>query len=115
MFELQKGSNTSLLATSRPIPEIIDIFAPRRPVVIRATADDVRAYIEGNLDTLPKFVQNNVDLQEQIKVGITKAVDGMWVLVFIRSHRSNLKHDIFAMKSTLPTNSPMCNSFSMPP
>ncbi|KAI0592690.1 ankyrin repeat domain-containing protein [Pyrenophora tritici-repentis] len=101
IFKLQRISNTSLLATSRNIPEVVDMFDRCQPVEIRASTHDVRTYIEGNLDTLPRFVQSNVDLQEQIKDGIAKAVDGMFLLAKLYLASLSKKRSVNAVRKTL--------------
>jgi hypothetical protein len=75
--ELQKISNTSVLVTTRHIPEILERFSMDQAMEIRATTDDVRMFIEGNLHGLPNFVQRNPKLMEQIKAQIAESVDGM--------------------------------------
>jgi hypothetical protein len=46
---------------------------------IRASEHDVRRYVDGHMLHLPSFVRRSPDLQEEIKAGIVKAVDGMYV------------------------------------
>jgi hypothetical protein len=77
LFGLQSVSKVSLLATSRHIPDITDKFGVNRSLEIRATSDDVRRYVEGNIDNLPTFVRRNPDLEEQVKTSIVESVDGM--------------------------------------
>jgi hypothetical protein len=79
LFSLQThGAN--IFATSRYIPEIVNWFETSVSVEIRATTDDVARYIEGHVGQLPSFVQENQQLREEIKTGISEAVDGMYVL-----------------------------------
>jgi hypothetical protein len=77
IFGLQGVSRTNVLATSRHTPEIVDVFGADLLMEIRATTNDVRTFVEGNMDSLPKFVRNNTDLQDQIKSKIAESVDGM--------------------------------------
>ena len=44
---------------------------------IRASEEDVRRYLEGYIFRLLGFVVRNIELQEEIKLNIVKAVDGM--------------------------------------
>jgi hypothetical protein len=44
---------------------------------VRASAHDVQMFIEGNLDSLPRFVRLNTALLEEIKATIGESVDGM--------------------------------------
>ena len=46
---------------------------------IHASCQDVERYIEGQLDRLLSFVQENRSLQAEIKEGIAHAADGMYV------------------------------------
>ena len=79
IFNLQAKCGVHLFATSRFIPEIIEMFKSSTSLEIRATRDDVERYLEGHMQQLPSFVQRNQQLQEEIKTGISEAVDGMYV------------------------------------
>ena len=46
---------------------------------IRANSGDVRRYLDGHMSRLPSFVLRGLDLQEEIKTEIIKAVNGMYV------------------------------------
>ncbi len=63
--------------TSRFIPEIVKNFEGSISLEIRASDEDVRRYLEGHMSRLPSFVLRGLDLQEEIKTEIIKAVDGM--------------------------------------
>jgi hypothetical protein len=83
MFKLQTNTGAQLFATSRPIPDIIDIFQKESNVVqleIRATEEDVRRYLQGQLFRLPSCVGRSKELQEHIKTAIVEAVQGMYVV-----------------------------------
>jgi hypothetical protein len=77
IFGLQANSITNFFATSRPIPDIEAEFKtyPRREIL--ATNEDVRRYLDGHLLDLPSFVRKRPAIQENIKTGITRAVEGM--------------------------------------
>lgn len=47
-----------------------------------AREEDVRRYLDGQIFRPPRFVTGNLDLQEEIKAGIIKSVDGMCVRPF---------------------------------
>ncbi|KAI9765690.1 MAG: hypothetical protein M1840_007248 [Geoglossum simile] len=82
LFSLQaQGAN--IFATSRCIPEIVYWFKTSVSVEIRAATNDVARYIEDHIGQLPSFVQENQQLQEEIKTGISEAVDGMFLLAQI--------------------------------
>jgi hypothetical protein len=46
---------------------------------IRASKYDVQRYEDRHMLHLPSFVGRNLDLQEEIKAEIVKAVDGVYV------------------------------------
>lgn len=77
IFDLQAKYDLSFLVTSRPIPEIQELFKGKPFVEIRASTPDVQSYMKGRLMELPKFVARNAELQELIITEITKAIDGM--------------------------------------
>ena len=69
----------NLYSTSRDIPEITKKFTGCVSLEIRASEQDVRRYVEGRISDLPSFVGYRLDLQEEIKIKIVNAVDGMYV------------------------------------
>src|SRR5205807_1668042 len=79
VFNLQAKCGVHLFATSRFILEITEVFKSSTSLEIRATRADVERYLEGHIQQLPSFVQRNQQLQEEIKTGISEAVDGMYV------------------------------------
>ncbi|KAK3394931.1 nucleoside phosphorylase domain-containing protein [Podospora didyma] len=85
---VQANSGANLIATSRFILEITEIFANGPSIEIRASDLDVRRYIDGHISHLPSFVATNPDLQEDIKNSLVKAVDGMFLLA--RLHLNSL-------------------------
>ncbi|KAF5972618.1 ankyrin repeat protein [Fusarium bulbicola] len=70
----------NLLATSRFIFEITQIFTEDPSIEIRAAVSDINKYVEGHLDRLPKFVRGNSALKGDIEKGISEAADGMSAL-----------------------------------
>ena len=80
LFSLQTQHRVNIFATSRLIPEIINQFKGSMSLEIRASSEDVERYLEGHVDQLPYFVQENRQLQKEIRTGISEAVDGMYVL-----------------------------------
>jgi Cdc6-like AAA superfamily ATPase len=78
IFNLQVKTGASLFATSRFIPEIIKEFEGSLSLEICASDADVQKYVDGCMPQLPSFVLRNLDLQEEIKTEIVKAVDGMY-------------------------------------
>lgn len=81
LFELQTKVGANLFATSRFIPEVTNMFKGKGTLMeIHATEEDVRRYLHGHVTRLPSFVLRNLDVQEEIKTEIIKAVRGMYVL-----------------------------------
>jgi hypothetical protein len=80
LFNLQNRHGANILATSRFIPEIVNQFkGSSQSLEIRASREDVEKYLEGHIGQLSSFVQENRQLQTNIKIGISEAVDGMYV------------------------------------
>jgi hypothetical protein len=79
IFNLQVKTGVNLFATSRFIPEITGEFEESISLEIRASSEDVQRYLDGHMSQLPAFVLRSLDLQEEIRTTITKAVDGMYV------------------------------------
>jgi hypothetical protein len=79
IFNLQAKCGAHLFATSRFIVEITEVFKSSTSLEIQATRDDVERYLEGHMQQLLPFVQQNRQLQEEIKTGISEAVNGMYV------------------------------------
>jgi hypothetical protein len=81
IFSLQVKQGINLFATSRFIPEIAEKFEKSSSIEVRASAEDMQKYLDGQMILLPKFVVNSPPLQEEIKTKIIKAADGMYVFV----------------------------------
>ena len=82
LFNLQAKCGVNLFATSRPILSIEKEFEGNIILEIRASEEDVRRYLEGHMFRLPGFVVRSLELQEEIKTNIVKAVDGMYIVHF---------------------------------
>jgi Cdc6-like AAA superfamily ATPase len=81
LLRLQANCGTNLFATSRFIPDITENFRGSLLLEIRASTHDVRRYVDGYMSSLPSFVGRSLDLQEEVKTEIVKAVDGMYVVL----------------------------------
>jgi Cdc6-like AAA superfamily ATPase len=79
LFNLRRRYGANIFATSRPIPEITHEFEGSMSLEVRATPEDVKRYLDGNILRLPRFVVSNPRLQDEIKTTIVKLVDGMCV------------------------------------
>lgn len=75
---LQAQTGANLFATSRRIPDIMEKFEGNPTLEIRADDEDVLKYLDGQMSELPSFVRQSIELQEDIKAAIVKAVDGMY-------------------------------------
>jgi len=82
LLNLQTTYGANLFATSRFIDEITVKFEGSISLEIRASEQDVRRYVDGNISRLPPFVERNLDLQEEIRTEIVAAVDGMYAGFF---------------------------------
>jgi hypothetical protein len=79
MFSLQANCGVNVLATSRFIPEITKSFQGSISLEVRASKGDIDRYLEAHMRQLLSFDEWNRQLQDEIKVGISDAVDGMYV------------------------------------
>ena len=78
---IQASQSMNLMATSRPIPYIMNEFQAAPTLEIRASDADVRRYLETQLTRLPHCVRKSRVLQRAIVDGIAGAIDGMSVTV----------------------------------
>jgi hypothetical protein len=65
--------------TSRYIPEIEEKFESDPLLEVRASDHDVRRYVAGQLSRLPKCIQRNSELIQDVQDKIAEAVEGMYV------------------------------------
>jgi hypothetical protein len=79
MFSLQANCGVNVLATSRFIPEITKSFQGSISLEVRASKGDIDRYLEAHMRQLLSFDEWKRQLQDEIKVGISDAVDGMYV------------------------------------
>ncbi|KAN0102723.1 hypothetical protein V8E51_011036 [Hyaloscypha variabilis] len=101
LFNLQAKSGANLFATSRPISSIEKVFEGKSKLEIRATEDDIRRYLEGHMIRLPGFVAQSLELQEEIKKDIVKAVEGMFLLAQLYLDSLTGKRSPKAVRATL--------------
>jgi hypothetical protein len=79
IFSLQTKCVLNFFATSRFVPDIAEKFNESTQLEIRASDQDIQRYLDGHMSQLPGYVFRSSDLQHEIKAGILKAVDGMYV------------------------------------
>jgi hypothetical protein len=77
--QLQTKVNLRLMCTSRFIPEIEEEFRSDAVFEVRASKQDVRRYVAGQLPRLPRCIQQDSRLRQDVQDGIAQAVDGMYV------------------------------------
>ncbi|KAI0155915.1 ankyrin repeat-containing domain protein [Pestalotiopsis sp. NC0098] len=101
LLELQQNAGVNVLATSRPVPHIMDRFKGFESLEIRASTDDIRRYAKGSIHYLPGFVRRNPELLEEITDGIVKSVDGMFLLAKLHLDALKGKTSPRQLKKTL--------------
>lgn len=81
LFTLQTECGANIFATSREVPEIIEMFDREActTLPIRASDDDIRIFLDSQMRSLHPLVLERPDLQEQIKNRIVEAAQGMYV------------------------------------
>ncbi|USP76308.1 Arp Ankyrin repeat protein [Curvularia clavata] len=94
--DLQAGQDVRLMATSRFIPEIEEEFKQAEKLEIRASEDDVRQFVAGQMYRLPKCIQRDSTLQQLVEERIPERVDGMFLLA--RLHVDSLLDKTTAKK-----------------
>jgi hypothetical protein len=75
--DLQTKTNVRLLFTSRFIPEITEKFRSDLTVEVRASEEDVKQFIEGQISRLPNCIKRDDELRRAVQSKIVEAVDGM--------------------------------------
>ncbi|KAH0559932.1 hypothetical protein GP486_003547 [Trichoglossum hirsutum] len=82
--DLQKEANLHLMVTSRSIPEIEEEikekFKQAIRLEVRASDEDVKRFVMGQMCLLPKFIRSDDELQRLVKDKIVEAADGMFLL-----------------------------------
>lgn len=79
IFDLQRSLDVRLMVTSRPIPDIVDIFHDFPTIEIRATPEDVEQFVTDQMSRLPRCVRDNEDLKALVQKKVVEAADGMLV------------------------------------
>ncbi|KAF1807997.1 hypothetical protein P152DRAFT_259009 [Eremomyces bilateralis CBS 781.70] len=78
--KLQTKGDVRLLFTSRFIPGVTQKFRSSPTLELRASDEDVRRFIKGQIPRLPKCILRDDKLQRAVQDKITEAVDGMFLL-----------------------------------
>ncbi|KAL6406085.1 hypothetical protein AUP68_10647 [Ilyonectria robusta] len=101
LANLQANSGAKLFATLRHIPDIIQKFDRSDTLEIRASDEDIRAYLGGRASELPKCVGRTPGLQDEIKNGILQAADGMFLLLQLHFDSLRGKKSATAVRTAL--------------
>jgi Cdc6-like AAA superfamily ATPase len=81
LLELQSRVDVRLLCTSRFIPEVTNHFESKLQLEVRASSEDVRRFLVGQVSRLPTCIKRDEELQAVITDKIGKAADGMQVVL----------------------------------
>ncbi|KAJ7453123.1 ankyrin repeat-containing domain protein [Mycena latifolia] len=100
------GPTVNLMLTSRPHIKIEHILvnSALETLEIRATADDIRRYIAGQIlksPRLSKHVKNCPALREEIEATIVRRSDGMFLLAKFHIDSLKAKHTVKVVRDTL--------------
>ncbi|KAG9230726.1 ankyrin repeat protein, partial [Amylocarpus encephaloides] len=101
LFSLQTKCTVNIFATSRFGTEFSAIFQNSLSLEIRASEHDVRRFLDGHILALPGFVRRSLDLQEEVKREIVKAVDGMFLLAKLHLDSLAGKKSLKAIRTAL--------------
>ncbi|KAL6692003.1 hypothetical protein J3F84DRAFT_403077 [Trichoderma pleuroticola] len=112
IFNLQAKTKTNFFATSRRIPDIEKAFKGYPSLEILASDEDVQTYLDSQMSEPPGRVLKRLDLQEEIKIKIAKAIDGMFLLAKLHLDSLRSKWTPKAIRralESLPTGSEVHN------
>ncbi|KAH7411643.1 hypothetical protein DE146DRAFT_674164 [Phaeosphaeria sp. MPI-PUGE-AT-0046c] len=103
LFDLQKESDMRLLVTSRFVPDVEHAFRLALRLEVKASDEDVKQFVVGQIHRLPGCVQRSATLQNLVQERVVEAVGGMFLLA--RLHIDSLSDNTTAkeVKSTLNT------------
>ena len=75
--DLQAKTDFRIMVTSRMIPDIVDEFKTALRLEVRASDEDVKRFIAGQVHRLPRCIQRDAALQKMVQDKIIEAVSGM--------------------------------------
>jgi hypothetical protein len=75
--ELQMSTDVRLLFTSRFIPEITAKFRLDPVLEVRASEEDVKRFVAGQIPRLPSCIRRDDELMRAVQRKIVEAIDGM--------------------------------------
>ncbi|KAF2787420.1 ankyrin, partial [Melanomma pulvis-pyrius CBS 109.77] len=77
LLALQKEADVRLIATSRFVLDVEDALRPAIRLEVKASDEDIKKFVVGQICRLPKCVQR---LQDEVQKSVVEAVDGMFLL-----------------------------------
>lgn len=77
LFHLQDKTGLNIFVTSRFIPDIVKRFDGCLSLEIKPSHEDVWTYLGRHMSQLPDFVTESMEIQNEVKMEIEKAMDGM--------------------------------------
>ncbi|EAT79858.1 hypothetical protein SNOG_12560 [Parastagonospora nodorum SN15] len=80
LAQMRNSTDVCLMVTSRHIPDIVQEFRDALKIEIRARDEDIKPFIQGQLDRLPRCVQHDPELPRMIQEKVAGAIDGMFLL-----------------------------------
>lgn len=103
LYELQGKMDLRLMVTSRFIPDIVNKFSKALTLEVRASKEDVRRYVSGQIPQLPKRIQRDATLQKMVQDKVVEAVDSMFLLALLHVDSLRDKMTKSKVQSTLET------------
>ena len=77
LHDLQAKTDLRIMVTSRNIPDIIKEFKAALRLEIRASDEDVKRFVAGQVHRLPRCIQRDAALQNLMQDKIIEAANGM--------------------------------------
>ncbi|KAH8708531.1 hypothetical protein GQ44DRAFT_815540 [Phaeosphaeriaceae sp. PMI808] len=77
LLALQEEADVRLIVTSRFVPDVEDTLRLAIRLEVKASNEDVKQFVVGQIDRLPRCVQRNKASQDLVQEKVVEAVDGM--------------------------------------
>ncbi|KAF1991001.1 purine and uridine phosphorylase [Aulographum hederae CBS 113979] len=102
--DLQASRNVRLMYTSRFIPNITHTFQSVLQIEVRASEEDIRRFVAGQIPRLPKCIKGDKELRHTVQTQIVEAVNGMFLLARLHvdsllGHSSTKKNVLSKLKT----------------
>ncbi|KAK0757926.1 hypothetical protein N5P37_009218, partial [Trichoderma harzianum] len=82
--EIRTETGANILVTSRFDPEITSGFSSIHSLEIRASNEDVQRYVKASMVHLPRFIQDDPKLQDEVFHGVSLNAQGMFLAARLR-------------------------------